>query len=96
MCLPLWPYGHIQHNKAPDHKEKVITDLFHDHDNEFSVIQRPAKSLDPLEHILGSGRIEGLMHKVAAKKSQGMFLISSGIQAIKQEQKCPTQYQHNT
>ncbi|MCI4378162.1 hypothetical protein PGIGA_G00212650 [Pangasianodon gigas] len=44
---------YFQHDNAPCLKAKVISNWFHEHGNEFSVLQRPSQSpdLNPVEHL---------------------------------------------
>jgi len=46
MFIPLWPPypssdGYIQQDNAPRHKAEIISNLFLEHDNEFTVLQLP-------------------------------------------------------
>lgn len=47
------PNGYFQHDNAPCHKAKDISNRFDVHDNKFSVLQFPSQSPDlkPIEHI---------------------------------------------
>ena len=46
-------HGYFQHDNAPGHRAKVISNLFHEHYNEFNVLQWPSQSpdLSPVEQL---------------------------------------------
>ncbi len=45
--------GYFQQNNAPCHKAQIISDWFHEHDNEFTLLQWPPQllNLNPIEHL---------------------------------------------
>ncbi len=69
--------GYFQQDNAPCHKAQIISNWFLEHDNEFTVLQRPPQSpdLNPTEHLwdvvepLGCGVMGDLHHGCAADKS---------------------------
>ena len=46
--------NYVQHNNVPRHTAQAISHWFHDHVNEFNLLQRSFQSLDlnPIVHIL--------------------------------------------
>ncbi len=44
--------GYFQQDNAPRHKAQIISDWFHEHDNEFTLLKGPPQSpdLNPIEH----------------------------------------------
>ncbi len=46
-------YGYFQQDNAPCHKAQIISNLFLEHDNEFTLFKSPPQSTDlnPIEHL---------------------------------------------
>ncbi len=78
-CPSLYDYSvpifwcYFQQDNAPCHKAQIISDLFLEHDNEFTLLKWPPQSpdLNPIgiSIHLGCGAIKKLHHRCAADKS---------------------------
>ena len=62
---------YFQHDNAPCHKAKVISNRFHEHVNEFNVLQWSSQSLDlnPIQHLWDVARTGDSQHECTVDKS---------------------------